>query len=167
MTAFGKPFQLSDLPERLQQQIREGATPRLTADPGPDRAPIPPGAPTPPRARQGPKKAKGPNKTELEAFALFPYDFDFEGRVFDICGGARYTPDGVDLKRAVALEAKGEFIHSRDSRRRFDEARTLYPGWTWIWARKRDKGRKGRRWEIEIYQSVWKEAKKECGDDAI
>jgi len=146
MTAFGKPFHLSDLPERLQQQIREGATPRLAADPVPGRALIPPAAPKPPRGR------RGPNKTELEAFALFPYRFVFEGREFEICGGAKYTPDGVDPEHAVALEAKGEFIHSRDSRRRFDEAKHLYPQWTWIWARKREKGRKGPRWEVEVYE---------------
>jgi hypothetical protein len=146
MTAFGKPFHLSDLPERLQRQIREGTTPRLPADPGPGRALIPPAAPKPPRGN------RGPNKTELEAFALFPYRFVFEGREFEICGGAKYTPDGVDPEHAVALEAKGEFIHSRDRRRRFDEAKHLYPAWTWIWARKRNKGRKGPRWEVEVYE---------------
>jgi len=148
MTGFGKPLRLDDLPDALRRQIcQEQARPRPTAaDPVPGRALIPPAAPKPPRGK------RGPNKTELEAFALFPYRFVFEGREFDICGGAKYTPDGVDPEHAVALEAKGEFIHSRDSRRRFDEAKHLYPQWTWIWARKREKGRKGPRWEVEVYE---------------
>jgi hypothetical protein len=83
---------------------------------------------------------------------LFPGSFEFEGRTFDICGGATYTPDFVDQAAMVAIESKGEFIHSRDSRRRFDEAKHLHPLWTWIWARLRTSGRKGRRWEIEVYQ---------------
>jgi hypothetical protein len=94
----------------------------------------------------------GPNATELEAASLLPGDWQYEARKFDILGGATYTPDWVDLARLIAIEAKGEFIHSRDSRRRFDEARHLRPDWTWIWARKRA-GRKGSRWEIEWYPS--------------
>lgn len=99
-----------------------------------------------------PVAGKEPNSTELECRNLFTGEFTFEGRTFDICGGARYTPDWVDNLCRVAIEAKGEFIHSRDSRRRFDEAVHLYPDWRWIWARKRTKGRKGPRWEIEVFQ---------------
>jgi len=113
-------------------------------------APVIPHAQNPPQAAKG--KAGGPNKTELEARGLFPGRFLFEGRTFSICGGATYTPDWVDQETAVAIETKGEFIHSRDSRRRFDEAKHLFPQWSWIWARKRSKGRKGPRWEIEIYE---------------
>ena len=92
----------------------------------------------------------GPNATELEAASLLPGDWQYEAMKFDILGGATYTPDWVDPARQIAIEAKGEYIHSRDSRRRFDEAKHLRPDWTWIWARKRT-GRKGQRWEIEIY----------------
>lgn len=100
-------------------------------------------------------KADGPNGTELACLKLFPgFGFVFEGRRFDICGGATYTPDWVDESSRMAIEVKGEHIHSRDSRRRFDEAKHLNPDWTWIWARLRTKGRKGRRWEIEIYRGV-------------
>ena len=142
MTHYGKPMSISALPAALQRQVRR----QLGGYPDQARPTMHPAAPKPPRGR------RGPNKTELEAFALFPYRFVFEGREFEICGGAKYTPDGVDPEHAVALEAKGEFIHSRDSRRRFDEAKHLYPAWTWIWARKRNKGRKGPRWEVEIYE---------------
>jgi hypothetical protein len=71
-----------------------------------------------------------------------------------ICGGASYTPDFANIERKIAVEVKGEYIHSRDSRRRFDEAKHLNPDWTWIWARKRTAGRKGPRWEIEIYPAT-------------
>lgn len=98
------------------------------------------------------RRPAGPNKTEAAAMRMFPGTFLFEGRTFPICGGAKYTPDWVDLEAAVAIEVKAEFIHSRDSRRRFDEAKHLFPQWTWIWARKRDKGAKGKRWEVEIYE---------------
>jgi hypothetical protein len=76
---------------------------------------------------------------------------EYEARRFDILGGARYTPDWVDPENKVAVEAKAEFIRSRDSRRRFDEARYLHTDWTWVWARSRAKGRKGKRIEIEVY----------------
>ncbi len=113
---------------------------------------------TPPAPSKRPTRAArgalGPNKTEAACLKLFPGTFEFEGRTFDICGGATYTPDGVDKAAKVAVEAKGEHIHSRDSRRRFDEAKHLYPDWTWIWARLRTSGRKGRRWEIEIYEAA-------------
>lgn len=100
------------------------------------------------------RKAHSPNKTELACIELFPgFDWQYEAQAFEVCGGAKYTPDWVDKGRKVAIEAKGEFIHSRDSRRRFDEAVHLYPDWRWIWARLRTKGRKGRRWEIEIYNT--------------
>ena len=54
MSGFGKPFNIADLPERLQRQIREGATPRLAADPVHGRALIPPAALKPPRGKRGP-----------------------------------------------------------------------------------------------------------------
>lgn len=128
---------ITDLPVHLQEAAR-----RQMGQPGqPARIPAAPAS-----------KGTGPNKTELEAAILFTGHFTFEGRTFDVCGGARYTPDWVDLGNAVAIEAKGEHIHSRDSRRRFDEAVHLYPGWRWIWARKRTSGRKGLRWEVEIYE---------------
>jgi len=108
--------------------------------------------PSKPLTRQS-CKADGPTKTEMLAALIFRgYVWKFEGRKFEICGGARYTPDWVDEAAKVAVECKGEFIHSRDSRRRFDEAKHLNPDWTWIWARLRTSGRKGKRWEIEIYE---------------
>jgi hypothetical protein len=108
---------------------------------------------TPATPAQPVTRHTGPNATELEAASLLPGDWQYEGRKFDILGGATYTPDWVDTTRLIAIEAKGEFIHSRDSRRRFDEARHLRPDWTWIWARKRA-GRKGNRWEIEIFPAA-------------
>jgi hypothetical protein len=51
----------------------------------------------------------------------------------------------------MCVEVKGEHIHSRDSRIFFDIARTQYPDIVWVWVRKRSKGRKGKRWDIEIY----------------
>ena len=101
-----------------------------------------------------PKKVKVPNKTEALCMVVLGYcaeDFTYEGKTFDVCGGGRYTPDWVSEDRQIAIEVKGEHIHSRDSRRRFDEARMIYPGWRWIWARKRTKGRKGMRWDVEVY----------------
>ena len=117
--------------------------------------------PRPPDAQeQGPKAdskvraRKKPNKCEFETRALLQMiggNYSYEPHSFDVCGGAKYTPDWIDEKAKIAVEAKSEFIHSRDSRRRFDEAKFLYPQWTWIWVRKRTKGRKGPRWEIEVY----------------
>lgn len=100
-------------------------------------------------------KERGPNATENGALHILPaFDWVYEGLTFDVAGGGRYTPDWVDVSRRIAVEAKGEHIHSRDSRRRFDEARERYPHWVWIWARRRTCGRKGHRWEVEIYN--WK-----------
>ena len=144
MTAFGKPFHLSDLPERLQQQIREGATPRLPADPGPSRAPIPSGDPKPPRARQGPKKAKEPNKTELrylrENVEPLGETGHYEGITFRLANGHRYTPDWVYADasgKLVCVEVKGAYRFGSHQRARlaFDQARTEWPGITWIWAK--------------------------------
>ena len=105
----------------------------------------------PPLAK--PKRKHGPNKLEEEALIWLVLDaYEFEGKKFDICGGATYKPDWVHHKNKIAVEVKCEYIHSRDSRRRFDEAKHLHPDWTWIWMRKRTKGRKGKRWEIEIYE---------------
>lgn len=104
-----------------------------------------------PEAQKAARAAEGPNAIEAECVALFPGNFEYEARSFQICGGATYRPDWVDQVGRVAIEAKGEFIHSRDSRRRFDEAKHLHADWTWIWARKRTEGKKGKRWEIEVY----------------
>lgn len=76
----------------------------------------------------------------------------FEGRSFDVLAGTHsYTPDWWVEASRTAVEVKGEHIHSRDSRILFDAARAEYPSVTWIWARKRTSGRKGPRWEIEVY----------------
>ena len=139
--ARGRLTYIPILDARCRACARDGATDRPNV------------APVIPAAKKATDPFNGPNQTERAARALFPGDWTFEGRTFEICGGARYTPDWVDLTAATAIEAKGEFIHSRDSRRRFDEAKHLFPGWTWIWCRLRTKGRKGRRWEIEVYPS--------------
>lgn len=103
---------------------------------------------------RAPRQRKGPNQTEVAALVVLnlePGDVTFEGRTFPICGGSVYTPDWYDELRMLAVEVKGERIHSRDSRQRFNQAKHLYPGLTWIWCRKRTKGAKGPRWEIEVY----------------
>jgi hypothetical protein len=99
-------------------------------------------------------KVNGPNRTEQRAREVLGLCSDavFEGRAFDVCDGAHtYTPDWWCEGRRMAVEVKGEHIHSRDSRIMFDAARSQYPGITWVWARLRTKGRKGKRWEIEIF----------------
>jgi len=115
----------------------------------PDTSSDPPAEP-----RQAPARPVAPNQTERQALAVLnlrEQDMAFEGRTFDVCGGSRYTPDWIDADQGIAIEVKGEHVHSRDSRCRFDEARTLYPSWRWIWIRKRTTGRKGKRWEVEVY----------------
>jgi hypothetical protein len=101
-------------------------------------------------------RAQGPNKTEAEFLAIvraanpaLADTLQFEGRTFDVAFHT-YTPDwyGYD----TAIEVKGDYIHSRDSRILFDAARHEHPELTWVWARKRAKGRKGPRWEIEVYE---------------
>jgi hypothetical protein len=153
MTAFGKPFSLADLPERLQRQIREGATPRLPADPGPSRAAVPPAAATPPRTRQGPKKAKGPNKTEAryarEVLAPLGIEARYEGLTFRLANGHRYTPDWVyfdQTGKLVCGEVKGAYRFGSHQRARlaFDQARLEWPSITWIWATWT-----GKEWSIE------------------
>lgn len=144
MTAFGKPFSLSDLPERLQQQIREGAPPRLAADPTPARPTTPSGDPKPPRARQGPKKTKGPNKTELrylrENVEPLGETGHYEGLTFRLANGHRYTPDWVYVAPATGsltcVEVKGAYRFGSHQRARlaFDQARLEWPSITWVWA---------------------------------
>jgi hypothetical protein len=96
----------------------------------------------------------GPNATEAEALRVLrlPDGTAFEGRAFDVLARTHgYTPDWWHEGSRTAVEVKGEHIHSRDSRILFDAARAEFPGVTWIWARKRACGRKGPRWEIEVY----------------
>lgn len=93
------------------------------------------------------------NQTEQQARDLLGLmGAVFEGRSFDVMDGSHtYTPDWWVPASSMAVEVKGEHIHSRDSRVLFDAARHAYPGITWVWARKRTKGRKGKRWEVEFY----------------
>jgi hypothetical protein len=119
---------------------------------------MPPPAATPtPRRDVGGEGKKQPeaNATECEAarvLRLPGLTTLFEGRAFDVLGGTHsYTPDWWVEDSRTAVEVKGEHIHSRDSRILFDAARAEYPSVTWIWARKRTRGRKGPRWEIEVY----------------
>ena len=119
----------------------------------PDTSSLPTGE-QPAEPRQAPPRTVAPNQTERQALAVLnlrEQDMAFEGRTFGVCGGSRYTPDWIDADQCIAIEVKGEHVYSRDSRCRFDEARTLYPDWRWIWIRKRTTGRKGERWEIEVY----------------
>lgn len=108
-----------------------------------------PGIPPPAMEPQPAKATTVPNKTETEALdVLRLHLMDFEGRTFDVVGH-KYTPDWYG--NGFAVEAKGEHIHSRDSRILFDAARLAHPELTWIWARKRTTGRAGKRWEIQIF----------------
>lgn len=101
---------------------------------------------------------KGPNKTEIEALAVlglsrvdstgFYARVSFESETFRVVDHD-YTPDWVG--RNIAVEVKGEHILSRDSRILFDAARLAHPELTWIWARKRTKGKRGPHWQVEIY----------------
>ncbi len=146
MTGFGKPLRLDDLPDALRRQIcQEQARPRPTAaDPVPGRALIPPAAPKPPRARQGPKTAKGPNKTELRYLRDVIQPLGEVGRyealTFRMANGHRYTPDWVyadqTTGRLTCVEVKGAYRFGSHQRARlaFDQARTEWPGITWIWA---------------------------------
>jgi len=107
----------------------------------------------PAESREGPAPATA-NTTECLAARVLrlPSSALFEGRSFDVLGGTHsYTPDWWVEDSRTAVEVKGEHIHSRDSRILFDAARAEYPSVTWIWARKRTSGRKGTRWEIEVY----------------
>jgi hypothetical protein len=110
-----------------------------------------------PKAPSTPQKAGSvPNATELEALTVLHLDdwlvWEFEGRVFDVLGGTHhYTPDWWHESHSMAIEVKGEYIHSRDARILFDAARKENPSVTFIWARKRTTGNKGKRWEVEFY----------------
>lgn len=92
------------------------------------------------------------NRTEQQARDLLGLmGALFEGRSFAVMGGTHtYTPDWY-VPDSLAVEVKGEYIHSRDSRVLFDAARHEYPGITWVWARKRTSGKKGVRWEVEFF----------------
>lgn len=93
-----------------------------------------------------------PNHTEQEAFdllGLLNRGCIYESRTFEVVGHS-YTPDWTGP--SVAVEVKGEHVHSRDSRILFDAARLAHPELTWIWARKRQGGKKGDRWEVTIWQ---------------
>jgi hypothetical protein len=97
-----------------------------------------------------------PNQTELEAATIINGYWVYEYCPLSVLNGTHsYTPDWTRMNDAgwvdAMMEVKGEHIHSRDSRILFDAARKEYPNRTWIWARKRTKGKKGPRWEIEVY----------------
>jgi hypothetical protein len=99
-----------------------------------------------------PTPANAPNKTEREALhVLRLHLMDFEGRTFTNPGGGTYTPDWYG--NGFAVEVKGEHIFDRGSRPKFDAAKAAHPELTWIWARKRTKGRLGPRWEIQVFPS--------------
>jgi len=87
----------------------------------------------------------------LSVLGLCSGGFVYEGKTFDISCACTYTPDWVNETLKIAIEAKGEWIFSRDSRLRFNDAMSRYPEWTFIWARRRTQGKKGKRWEIEVY----------------
>ena len=154
MTGFGKPLRLDDLPERLQQQIREGATPRLAADPVPRGPLIPRPEKTPPVASQPQKTAKGPNKTEAryEREILAPQGIEagYEAITFKLRNGHRYTPDWVyadqTTGRLTCVEVKGAYRFGSHQRARLacDQARLEWPGITWIWATWT-----GKEWRVE------------------
>jgi len=105
-----------------------------------------------PQIQNKPKQLEQTNKanhTEREALQVLRLHLlDFEGRTFEVVGHS-YTPDWYG--NGFAVEVKGEFIHSRDSRILFDAARLAHPELTWIWARKRTKGRAGPRWDIQVF----------------
>lgn len=102
------------------------------------------------RARS--KSSSMPNATEAKAAAVLRLpEAIFEGREFCLDNGHNYTPDWWCPEEKIAVEVKSEHIYSRDSRILFDGARMEHPEITWVWARKRKKGRKGPRWEIEVY----------------
>jgi hypothetical protein len=139
---------LVPIPAHLR--LRGGATHCL-----PCAMPPPAATPTPRHdvAGEGKKQTEA-NATEREAARVLrlPEAMLFEGRTFDVLGGTHsYTPDWWVEADRTAVEVKSEHIHSRDSRILFDAARAEYPSVTWIWARKRTRGRKGPRWEIEVY----------------
>jgi len=102
------------------------------------------------------RHAAAPNATELEALAvlrLTDAGMRYEAESLPVLGGSHsYTPDWSSVSGDIRIEVKAEYIPSRDSRILFDAARVQYAG-MWIWARKRTRGRKGRRWEIEVYTS--------------
>ena len=144
MTGFGKPLRLDDLPERLQRQIREGQTPRLTADPGHRGPLVPRPEKTPPVANQPQKTAKGPNKTELRYLrdVIKPLGEvgRYEALTFRMANGHRYTPDWVyadqTTGRLTCVEVKGAYrLYSlQRARLAFDQAKLEWPSITWIWA---------------------------------
>lgn len=100
-----------------------------------------------------------PNKTEEEARTILSgvmnlLIWQYEDKTFELSNGHSFTPDWVNWDESIVVEVKSEYVHSRDSRILFDCAKQEYPGYTWIWMRKRTKGRKGKRWEVEIYPPV-------------
>ena len=101
---------------------------------------------------------KPPNATERAALDLLRVlaggqeaGWIREGRTFPVLGRRSYTPDWVLTGSYVAVEVKGEYVHSRDSAILFDAARHEYPDWTWIWMRRRSKTRMAGGWQVEIW----------------
>ena len=89
---------------------------------------------------------KGPTKTETE-FArryLAGKAARFEGLVFRLANGHRYTPDWVYVEggRLVCVEVKGSRRLGSYQRARvaFDQAVVEWPDARWIWAERREDG---------------------------
>jgi hypothetical protein len=98
-----------------------------------------------------PHERHSPNATEIEArrvLGLEGIGLDYESRTFRVVGHD-YTPDWCGS--GVAIEVKGAFIHSRDGRILFDAARLAHPELKWIWAQKKKGGKKGDRWQVDIW----------------
>ena len=106
---------------------------------------------TPPK-----RKKTDLNKPEAEALALLSElarpEFKRNEDSFPVLGGAHgYTPDLVSEDSKVFVEVKGEHVHNRGSTMLFDAFRLEHPELVLVWMRKRTRGKKGRRWEVELY----------------
>jgi hypothetical protein len=98
-------------------------------------------------------KRRQPNKTESEYRRMLPrYAIVvYEGMRLYLANGHSYRPDWVVRLPVGGIEChevKGAYIHSRDSRILFDQARQDWPCFAFVWARKIDGA-----WKVERYEA--------------
>ena len=143
-------------PRELDELLKKGNC-RLKSDTG-KREPataFPPAKPlvvdaTAPSRRQ-------PNKTEAEYRRMLPHYaiVVYEGLRLYLANGHSYRPDWIVRLPDGWIEChevKSAYIHSRDSRILFDQARQDWPCFAFVWARKI-----AGTWKIERYERTCSE----------
>jgi hypothetical protein len=126
------------LPDRLKRQVDR----MMSSDRPLRQSDLPPTVVAKPPA---PKMTKTEQQFEARLVAMYGREcVRFESMTLRLANGHRYTPDFVVRHgdRLAIYEVKGSYrLHSHGrARLAFDQARTEWPMWSWVWAEKQKDG---------------------------